>query len=113
MFKVLQESPPIPETLSSVGKDFLQNCFRRDPADRPSSSTLLKHAFVQNLHDQDVLGHPQSYPRGDLGPGVSANFISLILSSESFSTSKVITMKKGLSNTISNILFPIHCLKFE
>ncbi|ESW32812.1 hypothetical protein PHAVU_001G019100 [Phaseolus vulgaris] len=69
MFKVLQESPPIPETLSSVGKDFLQKCFRRDPAYRPSSSTLLKHAFVQNLHDQDVLVHPQSYPRGDLGPG--------------------------------------------
>ncbi|XP_027938759.1 mitogen-activated protein kinase kinase kinase 5-like [Vigna unguiculata] len=69
MFKALQESPPIPETLSSVGKDFLQKCFQRDPADRPSSSTLLKHAFVQNLHDQDVLGHPQSFPRGDLGPG--------------------------------------------
>ncbi|CAJ1972648.1 unnamed protein product [Sphenostylis stenocarpa] len=73
MFKVLQESPPIPETLSSVGKDFLQKCFQRDPADRPSSSALLKHAFVQNLHDQDVLGHPQSYPRGDFGQGVSAN----------------------------------------
>ncbi|XP_047177546.1 mitogen-activated protein kinase kinase kinase 5-like isoform X2 [Vigna umbellata] len=69
MFKALQESPPIPETLSSAGKDFLQKCFQRDPADRPSSSTLLKHAFVQNLHDQDVLGHPQSFPRGDLGPG--------------------------------------------
>ncbi|KAG2390408.1 Mitogen-activated protein [Vigna angularis] len=69
MFKALQESPPIPETLSSVGKDFLQKCFQRDPADRPSSSTLLKHAFVQNLHDQYVLGHPQSFPRGDLGPG--------------------------------------------
>ncbi|XP_006595955.1 mitogen-activated protein kinase kinase kinase 5 isoform X2 [Glycine max] len=69
MFKVLQESPPIPETLSSVGKDFLQQCFRRDPADRPSAATLLKHAFVQNLHDQHVLVHSQSYPRGDLGPG--------------------------------------------
>ncbi|KAL2973976.1 hypothetical protein AAZX31_14G077500 [Glycine max] len=69
MFKVLQESPPIPETLSSVGKDFLQQCFQRDPADRPSAATLLKHAFVQNLHDQHVLVHSQSYPRGDLGPG--------------------------------------------
>ncbi|RDX96686.1 Mitogen-activated protein kinase kinase kinase 5, partial [Mucuna pruriens] len=69
MFKVLQESPPIPETLSSVGKDFLQQCFQRDPADRPSAVTLLKHAFVKNLHDQDVLLHPQPYPRGDLGPG--------------------------------------------
>ncbi|XP_020238243.1 mitogen-activated protein kinase kinase kinase 5 isoform X2 [Cajanus cajan] len=68
MFKVLQNSPPIPETLSSVGKDFLQQCFQRDPADRPSAATLLKHAFVQNLHDQDILVHPKSYPRGNLGP---------------------------------------------
>ncbi|TKY57774.1 Mitogen-activated protein kinase kinase kinase YODA [Spatholobus suberectus] len=69
MFKVLQESPPIPENLSSVGKDFLQQCFQRDPADRPSAAKLLKHPFVQNLHDQDVLVYPQSYPRGDLVPG--------------------------------------------
>ncbi|KAJ1419778.1 Protein kinase domain [Sesbania bispinosa] len=64
MFKVLQQSPPIPETLSSVGKDFLQQCFQRDPADRPSAEMLLKHAFVQNLHDQDLLVHP---PIGDPG----------------------------------------------
>ncbi|KAK7383097.1 hypothetical protein VNO78_28766 [Psophocarpus tetragonolobus] len=69
MFKVLQESPPIPETLSSTGKDFLRQCFQRKPADRPSAAKLLKHAFVQNLQDQEVLFHPQPYPRGDLGPG--------------------------------------------
>ncbi|KAL2318623.1 hypothetical protein Fmac_032499 [Flemingia macrophylla] len=68
MFKVLQESPPIPETLSSVGKDFLQQCFQRDPSDRPSAATLLKHAFVQKFHDREVIAHPKSYPRGDLGP---------------------------------------------
>lgn len=74
MFKVLQESPPIPETLSSVGKDFLQQCLQSDPADRPSAATLLKHAFVQNLHGQGVIVRSQSYTRGDLGQGVSANF---------------------------------------
>ncbi|XP_027331591.1 mitogen-activated protein kinase kinase kinase 5-like isoform X2 [Abrus precatorius] len=67
MFKVLQQSPPIPESLSSVGKDFLQQCFQRDPADRPSAATLLKHAFVQTLHDQDVLVQPQPFSIG--GPG--------------------------------------------
>lgn len=110
MFKALQESPPIPETLSSVGKDFLQKCFQRDPADRPSSSTLLKHAFVQNLYDQDVLGHPQSFPRGDLGPGVSVNFISLILPSESLTLSKRVLAVQFL---IFSFLYIASCwLKF-
>ncbi|KAF7829732.1 mitogen-activated protein kinase kinase kinase 5-like isoform X1 [Senna tora] len=67
MFKVLRSSPPIPESLSPVGKDFLQKCFERDPADRPSAARLLEHAFVQNLHDQDILVRPQSYPSGDAG----------------------------------------------
>ncbi|XP_015934263.1 mitogen-activated protein kinase kinase kinase 5 isoform X1 [Arachis duranensis] len=70
MFKVLHRSPPIPETLSSEGQDFLKQCFRRNPADRPTAATLLTHAFVQNLHDQDVLIHPQQlyHPKGDPGP---------------------------------------------
>ncbi|XP_047951506.1 mitogen-activated protein kinase kinase kinase 5-like [Salvia hispanica] len=46
LFKVLKESPPIPEMLSAEGKDFLQCCFRRNPADRPAASKLLEHPFV-------------------------------------------------------------------
>lgn len=71
MFKVLHKSPHIPENLSSEGQDFLQQCFRRNPAERPSAAVLLTHAFVQNLHDQDVLVHSQgqSCQRGDPGPG--------------------------------------------
>ncbi|XP_057768461.1 mitogen-activated protein kinase kinase kinase 5-like isoform X2 [Salvia miltiorrhiza] len=46
LFKVLKESPPIPETLSAEGKDFLQCCFRRNPADRPTAIKLLDHPFV-------------------------------------------------------------------
>ncbi|VFQ69243.1 unnamed protein product [Cuscuta campestris] len=50
MFKVLRESPPIPDSLSPKGKDFLQCCFRRNPAERPTASMLLEHQFVKNLH---------------------------------------------------------------
>lgn len=46
LFKVLKETPPIPEILSADGKDFLQCCFRRNPADRPTASKLLDHPFV-------------------------------------------------------------------
>ncbi|XP_040872171.1 mitogen-activated protein kinase kinase kinase 5 isoform X2 [Glycine max] len=71
MFKVLHKSPDLPESLSSEGQDFLQQCFRRNPAERPSAAVLLTHAFVQNLHDQDVQVHSQGQncPRGDPGPG--------------------------------------------
>ncbi|XP_058081850.1 mitogen-activated protein kinase kinase kinase 5-like [Magnolia sinica] len=55
MFKVLRnETPPIPETLSAEGKDFLQLCFQRNPADRPSASMLLEHPFVNNSHHLEI-----------------------------------------------------------
>ncbi|XAR57820.1 Mitogen-activated protein kinase kinase kinase [Bertholletia excelsa] len=47
MFKVLRETPSIPEMLSPEGKDFLRCCFRRNPADRPSASKLLEHRFLK------------------------------------------------------------------
>ncbi|KAL2522839.1 mitogen-activated protein kinase kinase kinase 5 [Forsythia ovata] len=46
LFKVLKETPPIPETMSADGKDFLCRCFCRNPADRPTASMLLEHPFV-------------------------------------------------------------------
>ncbi|OIT02995.1 PREDICTED: mitogen-activated protein kinase kinase kinase YODA-like [Nicotiana attenuata] len=54
MFKVLKDTPPIPETLSPEGKDFLHCCFRRNPAERPSASMLLEHRFVRLSHQPDV-----------------------------------------------------------
>ncbi|CAK9178609.1 unnamed protein product [Ilex paraguariensis] len=54
MFNVLNRCPPIPESLSSEGKDFLQRCFRRNPADRPSAAVLLEHPFLKNSHDPNV-----------------------------------------------------------
>ncbi|XVF61125.1 hypothetical protein PTKIN_Ptkin08bG0103900 [Pterospermum kingtungense] len=47
MFKVMRDTPAIPETLSPEGKDFLRCCFRRNPAERPSASMLLEHRFVK------------------------------------------------------------------
>ncbi|XP_047262354.1 mitogen-activated protein kinase kinase kinase 5 isoform X3 [Capsicum annuum] len=54
MFKVLRDTPPIPETLSPEGKDFLHCCFRRNPAERPSASMLLEHQFVRISHHPEV-----------------------------------------------------------
>lgn len=66
MFGVLNKSPPIPEKLSSEGKDFLQCCFRRKPADRPSAMTLLEHAFLRSTssleHSINVAGCSEDSP---------------------------------------------------
>ncbi|CAA2989738.1 Mitogen-activated kinase kinase kinase 2, partial [Olea europaea subsp. europaea] len=55
LFKVLKETPPIPETLSADGKDFLRCCLRRNPAERPKASFLLAHQFVKQSHKDDPL----------------------------------------------------------
>ncbi|XP_010547503.1 PREDICTED: serine/threonine-protein kinase BCK1/SLK1/SSP31-like [Tarenaya hassleriana] len=48
MFKVMKDSPPIPESMSAEGKDFLRFCFRRNPAERPTAAKLLEHRFLKN-----------------------------------------------------------------
>jgi len=40
------EPPDFPPHLSPECQDFLTQCFRRDPKDRPSASTLLSHPFI-------------------------------------------------------------------
>ncbi|KAL2455140.1 mitogen-activated protein kinase kinase kinase 5 [Abeliophyllum distichum] len=63
MFNVLNKSPPIPETLSNEGKDFLRRCFQRRPADRPSAIKLLEHPFLRSSQDQNVGGFVQEFSR--------------------------------------------------
>ncbi|KAI9165457.1 hypothetical protein LWI28_014591 [Acer negundo] len=52
MFKVMKDTPSIPESLSADGKDFLRCCFRRNPACRPLASKLLEHRFLKNSQQQ-------------------------------------------------------------
>ncbi|KAK6923008.1 Protein kinase domain [Dillenia turbinata] len=54
LFKVLRESPPIPDTLSPEGKDFLRCCFRRNPAERPTAGKLLEHRFIKNSFQMEL-----------------------------------------------------------
>jgi serine/threonine protein kinase len=39
-------SPPIPEDLSPLAKDFLGLCFSIDPDKRPTATALLRHPYV-------------------------------------------------------------------
>ncbi|XP_061972988.1 mitogen-activated protein kinase kinase kinase 5-like isoform X2 [Populus nigra] len=60
MFKVMRDSPSIPEVLSPAGKDFLRCCFRRNPAERPSATMLLEHRWFKNSQQLDVSSTIQS-----------------------------------------------------
>jgi serine/threonine protein kinase len=50
MFKIgnSKELPPIPDSLSEEGKDFIRQCLQRDPFSRPTAVELLQHPFVRN-----------------------------------------------------------------
>ncbi|XP_014510690.1 mitogen-activated protein kinase kinase kinase 5 isoform X2 [Vigna radiata var. radiata] len=61
LFKVMKETPPIPETLSPEGKDFLRCCFIRNPAERPAAAVLLEHRFLKNSQQPDVSSPTQLY----------------------------------------------------
>ncbi|TKY75105.1 Mitogen-activated protein kinase kinase kinase YODA [Spatholobus suberectus] len=104
MFKVLHKSPDIPENLSSDGQDFLQQCFRRNPAERPSAALLLTHDFVQNLHDQDVLVHSPACPRGDPGPGDDSRRHSPSPSSRNSRGVVPTSIRARLLNKIHNLI---------
>ena len=51
MMKIIAENtiPNIPEGISESAKDFLMNCFQRDPKMRLSAKQLLKHTFLRKL----------------------------------------------------------------
>ncbi|XVF36214.1 hypothetical protein REPUB_Repub19eG0039100 [Reevesia pubescens] len=66
MFKVLNQTPSIPEALSPEGKDFLNCCFQRNPAERPSAAMLLEHPFVRNSADQNGSVLMQAFYRMNL-----------------------------------------------
>ncbi|XP_016472092.1 mitogen-activated protein kinase kinase kinase 5 isoform X1 [Nicotiana tabacum] len=67
MFSALNKSPPVPETLSSEGKDFLRCCFQRKPADRPTALMLLEHSFLSNTslreHSATISGCFEDFSR--------------------------------------------------
>ena len=51
-----QEHPEIPETLSSIAKDFLLCCFMPDPSERPTAKNLLEHELLQYVSCMGEVG---------------------------------------------------------
>uniref|UniRef100_A0A0C9S3I4 mitogen-activated protein kinase kinase kinase n=1 Tax=Wollemia nobilis TaxID=56998 RepID=A0A0C9S3I4_9CONI len=66
MFKVFRsEVPPIPDSLSPGGREFIRCCLKRNPAERPTASQLLDHPFVRNASQQD--SDPLASPTSRIG----------------------------------------------
>uniref|UniRef100_A0A8C1WT24 Mitogen-activated protein kinase kinase kinase 4 n=1 Tax=Cyprinus carpio TaxID=7962 RepID=A0A8C1WT24_CYPCA len=54
MYKVgMGHKPPIPEKLSTEGKDFLVHCLESEPKRRWTASALLDHTFVKVCTDEE------------------------------------------------------------
>ncbi|KAH9479372.1 Cytokinesis protein sepH [Psilocybe cubensis] len=49
MFRIVEdEMPPMPEGCSELLKDFLEQCFHKDPTRRPDAETLCEHPWLKN-----------------------------------------------------------------
>ena len=49
LFRIVQDDhPPIPQELSPALKDFLMECFQKDPLLRIDAKGLLKHPWIKS-----------------------------------------------------------------
>ena len=48
MFRIVEDDmPPLPEACTELLKDFLRQCFHKDPARRPSADALCEHEWLK------------------------------------------------------------------
>ncbi|KAI8342992.1 kinase-like domain-containing protein, partial [Chlamydoabsidia padenii] len=53
LFRIVEDDyPPIPNGLSQDLCDFLQQCFAKNPNDRPTATDLLTHSWICKYHQQ-------------------------------------------------------------
>lgn len=74
LFRIVQDDyPPIPEGISQALRDFLLNCFQKEPAMRSSAINLLEHPWLQVSSSTAV---SESIERvasmGNINPGIAA-----------------------------------------
>lgn len=77
LFRIVQDPhPPLPDDISPDAKDFLLQCFKKDPGQRPDAATLKKHRWLEQVgtstkDHMEILDTPVPKPRvtEDMGPG--------------------------------------------
>ncbi|AES97782.1 putative mitogen-activated protein kinase kinase kinase STE-STE11 family [Medicago truncatula] len=64
MFRIGKgELPPVPDTLSRDARDFILQCLKVNPDDRPTAAQLLDHKFVQRSFSQSSGSASPHIPR--------------------------------------------------
>jgi serine/threonine protein kinase len=64
LFKIVSDDhPPLPEGASPAVRDFLMQCFQKDPNLRVTAEKLLKHSWLANARKTDSIlsGQPTKY----------------------------------------------------
>lgn len=60
MYRIVDDPmPPIPEEWSPLLKDFLHQCFQREPADRPSADVLCEHEWLKEFSEIHKILRPK------------------------------------------------------
>lgn len=50
LFRIVQDQyPPLPEDISDELRQFLRDCFTKDPSERPSAQQLLNHRWFREV----------------------------------------------------------------
>lgn len=63
MYRIVQdECPPLPDKASNELKDFLRQCFRKDPKMRPSADSLFEHEWIAKNWSHKELRPQESVP---------------------------------------------------
>jgi serine/threonine protein kinase len=48
MFRIVEDDmPPIPDVCTKPMRDFLRQCFKKNPAERPSAEMLFEHPWLK------------------------------------------------------------------
>ena len=59
LFRIVQEDcPPLPPQCSEIVKDFLQQCFQKDPNLRVTAQKLMKHPWMIQSRRKDMVEQP-------------------------------------------------------
>jgi serine/threonine protein kinase len=55
LFRIVQDPhPPLPDAISDELIDFLKQCFRKDPKERPSAESLLRHRLITKFQRDEM-----------------------------------------------------------
>ena len=62
MFRIVEDlNPPIPEICSPLMEDFLKQCFKKDPKERPSAEMLFEHSWLKTVWGKHRVRRPLIY----------------------------------------------------